>query len=191
MMSQIARKLHVRRVALAAGIMLALSQPALAQRLMVTQQNLLDRIQIEDLITSYYYHLGGGEPGSFAEYYTDDAVFDVNGKVFRGREAITKIYAELGETSPTARGTFHMLLGNPLITVTGDTATARFIWTGIISDTVKSPPRLLEQGREYDLLVKRGGQWLISKRTIISDAALGDEYDKVYKPRRDYDPLKD
>ncbi len=46
----------------------------------------------------------------------------------------------------------------------GDTATAKFIWTGIINEQIKAPPRFVEQGREYDRLVKRNGQWRITKR---------------------------
>lgn len=168
---------------------LAAAAPGLAQAPITTQQTLLDRIQIEDLITSYYYNLGKGNTKAFESYYVDDAVFDVNGKIFRGRENIQKAYH--GETDgPAPAGTFHMLLNNPLIEVHGDKATARFIWTGIRSDTVKAPPRLVEQGREYDILVKQNGQWRIKQRTIISDAALQDEFDGIYKPRKDYDPLK-
>lgn len=180
-----------RAVSLALALCLGMAQPATAQRPIVTQQTLLDRIQIEDMISSYYYHLGSGDHQGFADYYVEDAVFDVNGKVYQGREAIQKVYDD-GQARQrqnplrNANATFHMLLNNPEISVTGDTATAQFIWTGVISDTVKGPPRLLEQGREYDQLVKRNGQWFIKKRVIISDAALSGEFDTIYQPRKDF-----
>ncbi len=177
--------------ACAALLALALASPAPAQRPTVTQQTLLDRIQIEDLIVSYYYHLGSGDHKGFSDYYIPEGEFDVNGKVYRGQAAIEGIYAQMKQQhSPLAHDVFHMLLNNPMITVTGDTATARFIWTGVVTDNVKAPPRLLEQGREYDALVKRNGQWFIAKRTIISDAALHDEFDSIYQPRMDFDPAK-
>jgi ketosteroid isomerase-like protein len=176
-------------VALALAALAIAAPPAGAERPMVTQATLLDRIQIEDMIVGYYYHLGSGDHKGFSEYYVEDAEFDVNGKVYKGQAAIEGVYARMGrERSPLAKNVFHMLLNNPMITITGDTATARFIWTGVITDNVKAPPRLQEQGREYDLLVKRGGQWMIKRRTIISDAALSDEFDPIYQPRMDYDP---
>jgi ketosteroid isomerase-like protein len=173
-----------------AGICLAFATPAAAQATLTTQQTLLDRIQIEDLITSYYGNLGGGGKG-FADYYIEDAVFDVNGKVYRGHEAIERAYRELAASSPALKGTFHMLLSNPVIRVTGDTAVAQFIWTGILNETIKAPPRFVEQGREYDVLVKRGGVWRISHRTVIADSGMPDFFDQTYTPRKDYDPLKD
>lgn len=172
----------------ALGLCLATAAPA--QGPQTTMQTLLDRIQIEDLITSYYGNLGGGGHG-FSDYYVDDAVFDVNGKVYKGKDAIERAYKELGATSPIPKGTFHMLLTNPVIEVKGDTAVARFIWTGILNETAKGPPRFIEQGREYDVLVKRGGAWRISKRTVIADSGLPDFFDATYTPRRDFDPLRD
>lgn len=175
------------------GAGLALSSPAVARQSTTTMQTLLDRVQIEDMMSGYYYHLGSGDPTVYGEYYTEDFVFDVNGKIYRGQQGLLDAYhaGDRDRPWPGPRGTFHMLIGNPLIDVQGDTATARFLWTGFISDSVKGPPRLVEQGREYDVLVKRNGKWLIKKRTIISDAGLQDEFNAIYKPRFDYDPLKD
>ena len=65
----------------------------------------------------------------------------------------------------------------------GDTATAETIWTGVLSDTVRVAPRLFEQGREYDELVKKDGRWYFTKRVITSDAGLTETYDDTYKPR--------
>ncbi|OYW45856.1 MAG: hypothetical protein B7Z08_01270 [Sphingomonadales bacterium 32-68-7] len=157
------------------------------------QQDLFDRIAIEDLITRYYAHLGAGEPGAFGDYYTDDAVFDVNGIVSTGKQEIEALYASTGEDadSNTSGGVFHMVLTNPVIDVSGDTATARFLWTGILNTDPKAPPRVTEHGREYDRLVKRDGKWLIQKRVVIADSALPERYAATYQPRLDYDISKD
>ena len=179
---------------IAAALAIAAAAPAVhAQVRVTTQATLLDRIQIEDMITRYYYELGGGDAKAFGDYYTDDAVLDVNGTVARGKQAIEAIYRGLGDGggSPAVRGTFHMLLSNPLIEVNGDSATARFLWTGIINDEVHAPPRFVEQGREYDTLVKRNGAWRISRRVVIADSGLPAMFEKAYTPRRDYDPAKD
>ncbi len=170
---------------------LALAAPVKAQ---VTQATMLDRLQIEDLITRYYGDLGHGA-SAFGKYYIPDAELDVNGRVARGPQAIEQLYRDLAAANrggPTnSGGTFHMLLSNPVIEVKGATAVARFIWTGILNDKIKNPPHFVEQGREYDVLVKRAGQWRIRKRVIIADSGLPDFFDKTYTPRKDYDPLKD
>jgi hypothetical protein len=116
-------------------------------------------------------------------------VFDVNGIVSTGREAIEAFYAESGddEEAPAARGTFHMMISNPIIDVNGDTATAQFMWTGVLNPTIEGPPQLLEQGREYDLLVRQNGEWRIKKRTVIADSGLPERYAATYQPRMDYD----
>ncbi len=167
-----------------------LATPAQAQQ--VTMQTLLDRVQIEDLLTRYYYDLSQGESHALSEYFTEDALLNVDGTVAKGREAIAKLYAGpdgAKRTQPSApRPQNHMLLTNPVIEVKGDTATAHVIWTGVANDGVGKPPKLTEQGREDTELVKRNGKWLIKRRYISSDSGLPDRFDATYKPRRN--PLK-
>ena len=151
---------------------------------------LADRIAIEDMVTRYYGNFGKQDAAEdFGAFYTEDAVFDVNGIVSTGREAIEAFYVESGseEDAPAAQGTFHMMISNPVIDVDGDTATARFMWTGVLNTGIQEPPQLLEQGREYDLLVKQDGEWRIRKRVVIADSGLPERYLATYQPRLDYD----
>ena len=151
---------------------------------------LADRIAIEDMVTRYYGNFGKQDAAEdFGAFYTEDAVFDVNGIVSTGREAIEAFYVESGseEDAPAAQGTFHMMISNPVIDVDGDTATARFMWTGVLNTGIQEPPQLLEQGREYDLLVKQDGEWRIRKRVVIADSGLPERYMATYEPRLDYD----
>lgn len=182
------RRLTAVLIALSGVVMAA---PGAAQAVATTQATLLDRIQIEDLITSYYYNLGSGGGKAFGAYYTEDAILDINGQVARGHAAIEQAYRVLAAASLAQHGIFHMLLSNPLIRVQGDTATAEFLWTGILNEAIKAPPRFVEQGREYDMLVRHDGAWRIRKRTVIADSGLPDQFDKTYTPRRDYDPVRD
>jgi ketosteroid isomerase-like protein len=147
-----------------------------------------DRAAIEDLVTRYYQNLGGDAAGQFGAYYTEDAVFDVNGVISTGREEIEALYAAMdsGGDAPAAQGTFHMIISNPVIDVTGDTATAQFLWTGVMNGDIKARPQLYEQGREYDLLVRQDGKWLIKKRTVIADSGLPERFAATYQPRKDY-----
>jgi ketosteroid isomerase-like protein len=157
------------------------------------QQALLDRVAITDLLSRYYGNFGSTNATPFIDYYTDDAVFDVNGHVAHGKKEIEGIYSGLASTgeSPATRGTFHMLMTNPVIDVNGDTATATLLWTGILNTKADAPPQFVEQGREYDRLVKKNGKWLISKRVVIADSGLPDSFKDTYQPRKDYDITKE
>ena len=158
-----------------------------------TTQAVLDRVAIVDLLSRYYGNFGGTAADAFDRYYTDDATFDVNGHVAHGKKEIEGIYAGLASTgdSPATRGTFHMLMTNPVVDVNGDSATATLLWTGILNTKVDAPPQFVEQGREYDKLVKRNGQWLIQKRVVVADSGLPASFKDTYTPRKDYDITKD
>ncbi len=155
----------------------------------LTAATLLDRIQIEDVLTKYYYDLSAGKSHDLAEYFTKDAVLDVDSMVAKGRDAIAKLYErpagqqERPVAATAQRRLGHMLLTNPVINIDGDKATAEVIWTGVMNEGVGKAPSLYEQGREYSELRKLDGKWLISKRCLSSDSGLPDQYDATSKPR--------
>lgn len=157
-------------------------RPASAEHPARTLQTLLDRAQIEDLLVDYYAQLGTGGHG-FGDYYVEDAILDVNGLVAQGKQPIEDLYKKAGDESPAMKGTFRMLLTNLKVVVDGTTATADVLWTGVLSETVKSVPRFIEQGREHDELVKRNGRWYFKRRVITSDGGLTGIFEKTYKPR--------
>jgi len=167
---------------------------------------LADRIAIEDMLTSYYSHFGTDANEDFAAYYTEDAVFDVNGVVAEGHEAIVAVYEGLGEPgaedapaaaepapaaepspAPASEGVFHMILSNVEVKVDGDTATASMFWTGVMNEDPFGPPRIVEQGREYDLFVRQDGKWLIKHRVVIADSGMPEQFRATYQPRLDFD----
>ena len=74
-------------------------------------------------------------------------------------------------------------LTNLKIVVNGESATADVVWTGVNSETVKSAPPFIEQGREHDELVKRSGRWYFKRRVITSDGGLPAMFEKTYKQR--------
>lgn len=165
----------------------ACSQPAAnSAALDAETQAVLDRVAIEDLVVDYYAHLGGGDAGAFDEYFTEDAILDVNGTIATGRDEIEALYGSIGEDPSSASnqgGPFRMLLSNPVIEVSGDTATASFIWTGVGNPSIDAPPELLEQGREFDRLVKVDGEWKFAHRVVIADSGLPGEQYPNYTPR--------
>ena len=62
----------------------------------------------------------------------------------------------------------------------------QFLWTQTLNDTIKGPPRFIEQGREFDRLKKVDGEWKITKRVVIADSGLPDMFDPTFEPRLDY-----
>ena len=174
-----------RRLVTAALALLLLASPINAQE--TTMETLLDRIQIEDLLVRYYYELSQGNAHEMAEYFTADALLDVDGMIAVGHDEIAALYTN-PEGSEEAearanRGVGHMLLTNAVIEIDGDTAVAHVLWTGVLNPGVGQAPNLYEQGREDSALVKVNGKWLISKRYISSDSGIPDKYDATYEPR--------
>ena len=168
-------------------------------------QEAIDRIAIEAMVTEYYAHLGGEDSSAFDRYFTEDAVFDVNGIVANGRDEIEGIYTGMREdedadavSGPDASATgaasseegyrpvFHMILSNPVIQVDGDRATASFLWTGIQNETIDGPPVFVEQGREYDKLVKVDGEWKFSHRVVLADSGMPESMNATYRQQPEF-----
>ena len=182
------RPRFIQLAAVAALTLVPVAVTLLAQEYKpVTQATLLDRIQIEDLLTRYYYDLSMGKGHALAEYFTNDALLDVDGTIAKGHKEIEKLYQRpegAAAAEPTAqRRRGHMLLTNPVISIDGDKAVAEVIWTGVMNEGVGKAPSLYEQGREYSELRRIEGRWLISKRCISSDSGTPDRFDATYKPR--------
>jgi ketosteroid isomerase-like protein len=149
-------------------------------------ETLLDRIQIEDILTRYYYDLSRDNAHELSEYFTEDALLDVDGTVAKGRAEIAKLYSpepNPKQPAPATRRRMHMLLTNPIITVKGNTATAHVIWTGVTTEGIGKLPQVAEQGREDDELVKQNGKWLLKRRYISTDGRMPNRFDKNFKPR--------
>lgn len=167
-----------------AALFLLAAGPAMAQ---VTMKTLLDRIQIEDLLVRYYYELSQGNAHEMSDYFTEDALLDVDSTIAHGRDEIEALYkgGPPRDRSDAPRPQNHMLLTNPVIELDkgGKRAVAHVVWTGISNDGVGKPPTLYEQGREDTELVKVNGKWLISKRYISSDSGLPDRFDATFEIR--------
>jgi ketosteroid isomerase-like protein len=165
-------------------LLLTAPATAIAEDKIVTQETLLDRIQIEDMLIRYYVDISSGSGHNLAKNFTEDAVFDVNGMISKGREAIAKMYGGLDEENAHVGSRLHMLLNNPIISVDGNTATVWAIWSGILNEDISKPPVMVDQGREYSELVKRDGRWYFKKRYITSDSNLPPVWKNTYKPRK-------
>ena len=166
-------------------LLMSLTQPVSAQQ--VTMETLLDRIQIEDLLTRYYYDLSRSNAHELSEYFTEDALLDVDGTIARGRAEIGKLYQSPApdpkEPAPAPNRRMQMLLTNPIVKINGNSATAHVIWTGVMNEGIGKLPQIVEQGREDTELVKQNGKWLIKRRYITTDGRMPNRFDKNYRPR--------
>ena len=138
-----------------------------------TAQEVADRAAIEDLITSYYNNFGGGVESRIAEYYAEDGEMVLGQNHYRGIEAIKGAYAAVPADAPQRRSfALNILISNLLVTVHGDTATARLVFTETTTEKQGEAPKILTQGREFDTLVKRNGRWFFLSRQIVGANAV-------------------
>jgi len=174
---------HIPRCTLFAASALALCQLAsAADTPKITAETLVDRAMIEDLLVDYYANLGGGKH-DFSHWFAPDGILDVNGEVGQGKDGIEKIYRDTAARGAGRKGQFRMILSNLKISVSGNTATADMIWTGVLSETVTAKPVLDEQGHEHDELVKLDGRWVFKHRWVTSDGGMNAALLKTYKKR--------
>jgi hypothetical protein len=159
----------IRAFALGAALSLLAAAPGLAQQQApaITAQTLIDRAEITDLLTRYYYSLGKASADSFGAFYTEDAELVLGSSTFKGRAGIEGAYRGTGDSPQRRAYAFNILLSNPLITVRGDTATAQIIFTELLIEKQGEKPHVHTQGREYDTLVKVNGQWRFKRRQIM------------------------
>jgi SnoaL-like domain len=153
---------------------------------------LIDRAAIENLFADYYAHIGDSA-FEFSRFFTLDGVLEVNGLVAKGAEEIKAMYARAGggdgaaPAAPDAAapppGVSNMQFTNLRIDVNGDRATAELFWSSVASETVISPPRVTEHGRERTELVKQSGRWLIAQRVVTSGGGMPEGLLPSY-PRR-------
>lgn len=133
----------------------------------VTAQTLVDRAQIQDLITRYYYNFGNENSESFSSFYSDDAELILGDNHYKGKDGIANAYKSAGQNSSIRNAySFNVAISNPLIVVHGDTATSRLIYTEFLIDKQGDAPHVRTQGREYATFVKVNGQWRYKTRQI-------------------------
>ncbi len=169
---------HLNRAwlgALAAACCLALLSAPAARAQEVTAKTLIDRAQVQDLITRYYYNFGKENAQSFPDFYADDAELILGDTHFKGKDGIAKAYSHSGGESPMSKAySFNVTISNPLIVVHGDTATSELTFTEYLIDKQGEAPHIRTQGREYSTFVKVNGKWRYKTRQIKGGTAPPD-----------------
>src|SRR5262252_2225813 len=139
----------------------------------VNAQTVVDRLQIQDLITRYYNNFGRENPENFSDFYADDAELILGERHFKGKDGIMQAYgrgppqADQPPRPPRpARYSFIVTVSNPLIVVHGKTATAQLVYTEYVIEKQGDPLKVTTQGKEYGTFVKVDGHWRYKIRQI-------------------------
>jgi hypothetical protein len=136
----------------------------------VTAATLVDRLQIQDLITRYYNNFGRENAENFADFYAADAELILGERHFKGRDGIMQAYGRAPGQAPRPprpeRYSFIVAVDNPLIVVHGDTATAQLVYTEYVIEKQGDPVQVITQGKEYSTFVKVDGHWRYKTRQI-------------------------
>jgi hypothetical protein len=138
-------------------------------------QSLIDRAEIQELVTRYVTALDTRDAAMYAGVFTEDAVYELPGNVVhRGRPAIRKIVTDLqesrarndaaGRPSPSL---YHTMFNHSIELV--DATHARH---QCYAQTVRAAEGgqfiVGFMGRYEDELVKRDGRWYIQTRKLVS-----------------------
>ena len=136
----------------------------------VTAKTLVDRLQIQDLITRYYNNFGRENAENFADFYADDAELILGDRHYKGRDGIMQAYGrapgQAPRPPPPARYSFIVTISNPLVVVHGETATAQLVFTEYVIEKQGDPATVRTQGKEYGTFVKVDGHWRYKTRQI-------------------------
>jgi hypothetical protein len=156
---------------------LALTISACAPAEEVSAATLVDRLQIQDLITRYYNNFGRENAENFADFYADDAELILGERHFKGRDGIMQAYGRApGQTPrppPPPRYSFIVAVDNPLIVVHGDgTATAQLVYTEYVIEKQGDQVKVITQGKEYSTFAKVDGRWRYKTRMIRGGTEL-------------------
>jgi hypothetical protein len=146
----------------------------------VSAETLVDRLQIQDLITRYYNNFGRENAENFADFYAEDAELILGERHFKGRDGIMQAYgrgpAQPGQAPrppPEPRFSFIVAIDNPLIVVHHDnTATAQLVFTEYVIEKQGEQATVRTQGKEYSTFVKVAGHWRYKTRQIKGGTEL-------------------
>jgi uncharacterized protein (TIGR02246 family) len=132
----------------------------------VPNGTLEDRRAIDDLFTRYCCALDNGEVETVVDCFTADAVLKSPVIDLKGREAI-RAFAGRFAAQRAAGTQFRHMVTNIAATIDGDRATATAYLLVLISKD--GAHHTLPPGRYECELVKEGGVWRFSRRTVLHD----------------------
>ena len=135
------------------------------ERTITTSDQLLDRINIEDMFHDYYLIVGNPDRSDISKFWAKDGVFVLGENELVGVKAIQALY---DNTDGAPEGTLITLMGSPRISIDGNKATAYFIYTSFRSVDPQQAPVVFEQGQDHVELEKIDGVWMIKRRSLTN-----------------------
>jgi uncharacterized protein (TIGR02246 family) len=135
---------------------------SMVERLDKRVQALEDELAVHRAIVQYGFAVDTGEPDRTAALYTEDTVFDVDGRnIMRGRDGVRNLV--LGDFHQSLLPNCAHTIGPAVVAVDGDRAVA----TGYSRIYLKTGDeiRLFRLAFNRWELVKQDGRWLVHRRT--------------------------
>lgn len=164
---------HSTWLAKAAAALLLSAATTCVQAAEVTSKTVVDRLQIQDLITRYYNNFGRENAENFADFYAEGAELILGERHFKGKDGILEAYGRgpPKEGQPPRpprppRYSFIVTISNPLIVVDGNKASAELVFTEFEIEKQGDAPKVIVQGKEYARFTKVKGTWRYAERQI-------------------------
>lgn len=138
-------------------------------------RELKDRVQIEDLMWRYTRALDTNDADAYASVYTPDGQFTAGASATKGRDALRKMVADLGQRAADAQAKgepkrpplYHMTANHRITFTDKDHARVEAYYiTASAAGGASAPLRVAAVGRSVDDLVRTNGQWLIRTRNV-------------------------
>ena len=135
---------------------------------------LVDRAEIEELVARYVHALDTRDADAYASVFTEDAVYEVAGTVYRGRDAIRKIVTDLTEAREASLASgeqpadLYHVMSNSSIEMLSETEARHISYAQTVRAAEGGQFIVGFMGRYEDEIVKRDGRWQIADRKLVS-----------------------
>ncbi|MBO0728820.1 MAG: nuclear transport factor 2 family protein [Acidimicrobiaceae bacterium] len=125
-----------------------------------------DMVEIQQLVNNYGRLLDRGDFAAYAELFATDGEV-LLGPVARaaGRDEVRKA---MEAAVPAPYGNSFHIIGTPIVTLDGDTASSEVMWT-VINRGADGRPVVGMIGRHKDDLVREDGRWRFKRRKGFVD----------------------
>lgn len=166
--------MRASHVTLASILALVLAAPVAAAD-NSAEQELLDRAEIQELVTRYVTGLDTLDADLYAGVFAEDAVFELpGGVVHRGRAAIRKIVTDLqssrarNQAAGTPTANLYHVMANTSIEILDETHARHRSYAQTVRAAEGGQFVVGFMGRYEDELVKRDGRWYVQHRKLVS-----------------------
>jgi len=148
--------------------------PAAAQEASLDQrvQALRDEAEIERLILDYGRHLDALDFAAFAALFAEDGEWHGGGTPAVGPAEIeARMIAGFGPDSGAVWTTDFHIVGNIMVDLDGDTASATSRWV-FVSPGPDGAPKPVLAGRYTDTFTRTQSGWRFASRRLVNDMAM-------------------